>query len=282
MDIEDRQAIKMLIRLRDDYQNMRKAIDNRIGRKADGSDQNIPDRPLRPQDLHIFTRVADNARVQEKLLEQEFESILRRFPIYTEHLVKIKGLGPVTAAWIIGEFDIEKATTVSKMWQFAGLNPSLVRGKKRVMREDGSLTVQLTDTLIAGDKFTSGFVAPFNQRLRTALVGIMADNFIKQQNSYAIAVYYPYKARLEQESHYIWGVTDYRGSPIYAETDQIWKEVSKGHRDRAAKRYMVKMFLKDLYMTWRVLEGLPVRLSYQEEYLGHIDRDTQAGQASHY
>jgi len=51
--------------------------------------------------------------------------------------------------------------------------------------------------------------------------------------------------------------------------DKPWQEVSPKHRDRAAMRYTVKMFLKDLYPVWREIEGLPVRVSYQEEYLGH-------------
>lgn len=48
-----------------------------------------------------------------------------------------------------------------------------------------------------------------------------------------------------------------------------WKDVTPGHRDKAAKRYMIKMFIKDLYVIWRTIEGLPVREPYQVEYLGH-------------
>ena len=104
-----------------------------------------------------------------------------------------------------------------------------------------------------------GYVAPFNQKLRTALVGVLADGFIKQQNFYCMEFYYPYKQRLEQEENTI----------IHIGKETAWKDVSKGHRDRAAKRYMIKMFLKDLYVAWRTIEGLPVREPYQFEYLGH-------------
>ena len=51
--------------------------------------------------------------------------------------------------------------------------------------------------------------------------------------------------------------------------EKSWKDETKGHRDNAARRYMIKMFLKDLYVVWRTVEGLPVRAPYQEEYLGH-------------
>ena len=145
------------------------------------------------------------------------------------------------------------------MWQFAGLNPGLVKGKKRVDHEDGKVEFVETGEMIRGDKLTPGHVSPFNQNLRTALVGVLADGFIKQQNYYCMEFYYPYKARLEQEENTV----------LHVGKEKQWKDVNKGHRDRAAKRYMIKMFLKDLYVAWRTIEGLPVRPSYQEEYLGH-------------
>lgn len=94
----------------------------------------------------------------------------------------------------------------------------------------------------------------------------MADGFIKCQNMYALNFYYPYKARLAQEENTV----------LHCGKMVAWKDVSDGHRDRSAKRYMIKMFLKDLYVAWRMIEGLPVRPSYQEEYLGHIHKDKYA------
>ena len=35
-------------------------------------------------------------------------------------------------------------------------------------------------------------------------------------------------------------------------------------------RYMVKMFLADLYKEWRKIEGLPVEPSYHEKKHGHV------------
>lgn len=253
----ERQAIRMLVRLRDDFQGMRKRTDNRLGRKADGANQNVAERQIRVEDYALFAGVADNARDQEKMLEKALLERLRLFPVYTEYLVHIKGVGPVSAGWIISEFDIHIATTVSKMWQFAGLSPGLVRGRKAIKDAKGVWHYETTDILIRGDRLAPGFVAPFNKRLRVALVGVMADGFIKQQNDYALDFYYPYKHRLEQEANKA------------NAGDKAWSEVSKGHRDSAAKRYMVKMFLRDLYVAWRTLEGLPVRPPYQDEYLGH-------------
>ena len=260
----DRQAVRMLVRLREDFQAMRKRMDNRIGRKADGSTQKIEERAFRPEDLDNFKSVADAARDQEKQIEKMLLKTLRRFPVYNEYLKGVKGVGTIAAGWIIGEYDIHEATTVSKLWQFTGLNPGMVQGKKRVENKDGTFSYIETDKLIRGDKLTAGFVAPFNKRLRTALVGVMADGFIKAQNQYALDHYYPYKARLEQEENEVEHISKKGGKA----ENIAWKDVNKGHRDRAAKRKMVKEFLKDLYVAWRTIEGLPVRVPYAEEYLG--------------
>ena len=265
---EDVNAVKMLVRAREDFQGMRKRMDNRIGRKANGEKQKVQERVMRFDDLETFKAIADNAKEQENFIQKKLKKVLKRFNIYNEWLVDVKGIGEIASGWIIGEYDIHKATTVSKLWQFTGLNPGMVRGIKRIKKEkykesNGEIIGEMfddvfvrTNKMVRGDKLTEGFVAPFNKNLRRAMVGVMADGFIKQQNSYALEYYYPYKMRLEQEQNEIVG------------EDKKWCEVSKGRRDRAAKRYMVKMFLKDLYVIWRQLEGLPVRAPYMEEYLG--------------
>jgi len=264
MENTDRQAVRTLVRLREDFQAMRKRMDNRLGKKADGTEQNVEERAFRPEDYANFQAVADAARQQEKGIEKMLLKTLRRFSIYNEWLLKVKGVGTIAAGWIIAEYDIHEASTVSKMWQYTGLNPGLVVGKKRVDNKDGSYSYVPTDTMIRGDKMTPGFVAPFNKRLRVALLGVMADGFVKAQNNYALEYYYPYKNRLSQSERIVKEMK--KGGKV---VEIPWKDATKGHRDQAAKRYMVKMFLKDLYAAWREIEGLSVRVPYQEEYLGH-------------
>jgi len=257
---EDVLAVRVLVRAREDFQGMRKKMDNRLGRKATGETQElVEERAFRGDDVELFAEVSDASRKQEATIQKMLKKVLKRFPVYTEYLQGLKGVGEIGAGWIIAEFDIEKATTVSKMWQFAGLNPGMVKGKKRVEDAAGNVSFVESGEMVRGDRLTPGHVAPFNQKLRTALVGVLADGFIKQQNYYCMTFYYPYKKRLELEESEVWHV----GKQV------AWRDVSRGHRDRAAKRYMMKMFLKDLYVAWRELEGLPVRAPYQEEYLGH-------------
>ena len=254
---ENRHLIRILMRTREDFQSMRKRIDNRLGQKKDGTLQEVDEREIL-SDMAIYLKEnRDYLKLQEKSTETYIKNILKEIPVYNEFLLNVKGVGGAMAGWIISEFDIDIATTVSKMWQYAGLNPGLVYGKKRIEKKK-SFSIVVTDELIRGDKLTPGFISPFNGKLRTVLCGILADSFLKSKSSYALDYYYPYKTRLEQEESVITGNSK----------GKKWKETSPGHRNNAAKRYMIKMFIKDLYVAWREIEGLPVRKPYAEEYLG--------------
>ena len=282
MKTQDQIALRMYVRAREDFQAMRKRMDNRLGRKADGSSQKVQDkRSFALEDVENFDTVSKEAKEQEQAIVKMLRKILKRFPVYNQWLKNVKGVGEIAAGWILGEFDIEIATAVSKLWQYAGLNPGMVRGKKRVSKSEykksmGEIVVELpnpkskgvdyivlTDTMIRGDRPTEGFLLPYNKNLRVHLIGVMAPGFIKAQNHYALEFYYPYKARLENETNIIQNEGKSR-----KDDGKVWKDVSKGHRNNAAIRYMVKCFLKDLYVAWREVEGLPVRVPYEEEYLG--------------
>ena len=213
----DIQAVRTLVRARMDFQAMRKSMSNRIGKKADGSDQNISDgRMFMPADIDSFVSIADEAKRQEGRIERMLLKTLKRFPVYNEFLERVKGVGPISAGWIVCNINIEVATTVSKIWQYCGLNPGMVQGKKRIPKskhsgekivrevagKDGKVDlIVLSGDLIKGDRATPGYVLPYNKPLRTALVEVMADGFIKAQNPYCMDFYYPYKERLSKEKN---------------------------------------------------------------------------------
>lgn len=51
---------------------------------------------------------------------------------------------------------------------------------------------------------------------------------------------------------------------------------SDAHRHAASIRYLIKQLLLQIWKDWRTYEGLPVRPSYQEQYLGHKHHATSA------
>jgi hypothetical protein len=283
MNESKRKELRAMVRTMYDYQDMRIRTAGRLRLNADDfpvDETNMDDAEINEKDYETLEYVKLSTSKIEKKLAKEIQNILKTEAIYKDFFVNVRGCGPLMSAACLSEFDIHKADTVSKLWQFAGLNSGLVRGKKiiKITKDtDMSQTIKayenkkgeqcgiiLTDEMIRGDKLTSGFVAPFNQWLRTKLIGVLAGGMIKAQSgdngrNYAIDFYYPYKNRLEQEENKV----------LHLGKMTAWKDTTKGHRDSAAKRYMIKMFLKDLYVAWRTIEGLPVRPSYQEEYLGH-------------
>lgn len=257
--MNNRQALKFLLRRRDDIQKIRICGDNRIAKKADGTDQNR-ETSLSEKDGQFFEGQGDTLKAMEKDIEKRVLKEIKKFHVYEAFLKPTKGVGTITAGWILAEFDIHKATTVSKLWQYAGLNSGMVKGKERVKKEDGSFDLIPTNTMVRGDRMTAGFMRPYNAKLRAVLLGIMGTQFVMSQNDYAMEFYYPYKERLKHSTRHVGDNSE----------NKRWCDVPDAHRDKAAKRYMVKNFLKDLYVAWRECEGLTVRAPYSEEYLGKV------------
>lgn len=292
MDYQDyqynRALLRSMVRSRVSFQSERKAINNRLGVKAAKvNGENVPqnlkeDRDRKfGEDAVMLKEISGFAGHFEKEVEKKLLKILKRFDIYNQWLDKQKGVGTIASAWILGEFDIYKADTVSSMRQFAGLNSGEVRGQISVKKEkykpemgevvrelpafrDGEARLcVLTNRLIRGDKMAEGFLSPFNKKLKTALCGVMGDGFIKCQNDYALNFYYPEKNRLENSANIVKEMK--KGGKV---VEIPWSDATPMHRHRAAIRKMVKAFIKDLYLAWRTMEGLPVRKPYAEEYLG--------------
>ena len=87
----------------------------------------------------------------------------------------------------------------------------------------------------------------FNPFLKTKLVGVLGGCLMKTKGEYK-GVYDGYKHRLENH-------------PKHAEK-------SKGHRHNMAVRYMIKIFVQDLWLKWREVAGLPITAPYSEAKLG--------------
>jgi hypothetical protein len=224
-----RNAIKTLTRVFYDYQRERMALDGRLGITKDGTKKKrVPERD--PEILaEIFKRREEVFSMEETTFKVLAKEV-HKHPLWKSFLCNVKGVGESIAAVIISEFDINKAPTVSNLWSFAGLAP----GK---------------------DKKVKGEKCPYNQFLRTKMCGVMGTSFLRQNSPYR-EYYDNMKHRLESMD---WGTP--------SKKPENKKRPKAGHQHKAANRYMVKMFLRDLYIAWRTLEGLEVRPPYQEEYL---------------
>ena len=187
---------------------------------------------------------------QEKSHFRRLGNILKGYPIYNEFLLGVTGVGPAMAGVMLSEIDITKAEYPSSLHKYAGLDVASDgqgRSRKKEHLEDSEYVDAEGEV-----KIKKGIT--FNPFLKTKLVGVLGSSFIKQSPDKCIyrKIYDDYKHRLEHmDAH---------------------KEKSKGHRHNMAVRYMVKMFLVDLYNAWRRIEGLPVALTYSEAKLGKVHK----------
>lgn len=189
-----------------------------------------------------------------KLLEAEegsfrgVEGALNEFPIWTKFLKGVKGIGPAMAGVIVSEIDIAKARYPSSLWRYAGFD---VAGDGRGRSRRAEHLVEMEYTAADGERKTRRSIT-FNPFLKTKLY-VLATSFLKQGGDHPYrAIYDAYKHRLETH-------------PEHAQK-------TKGHRHNMAMRYMIKMFLLDLYTVWRPLDGLPVAPPYHEAKLGMVHR----------
>lgn len=237
-------------------------------------------------ELCLLQQYAD-LLTQEKQHFRRMGEVLEDYPIYTTFLSNIPGIGPAMAGVIISEIDIHEARYVSSLWKYAGIDVVKVTrevdGKMVEFSEGRSKREEhlVKRTYLDKDgKEQTRMGITYNPFLKTKLVGVLATSFMraKRDGQYSPyrQVYSDYKTRLE--NHAVYG-TAQDGTRVPG-TNRI--QASKGRRHRMALRYMIKMFLKDLYPIWKKLEGLPVALPYAEAKLGMPPHGAgpQAGKAN--
>ena len=174
------------------------------------------------------------------------EKLLDDFPIYTEFLKDVRGVGPAMAGVIISEIDITKAEYPSSIHKYAGLD--VIKGEGRSRKKHH---LEESTYIDREGKEQTKMGITFNPFLKTKLVGVLGTSFLRSASEYR-EHYDNYKNRLEN-------------APAH-------KEKTKGHRHNMAIRYMIKRFLIDLYVNWRTLEGLPVAKEYAEAKLGIVHK----------
>jgi hypothetical protein len=264
-----RLALRRKTRIYYDIQELRLATQGRLLKKA-------PDSPieLHPIDIEkIQTQLAGLETVENNALkdldEQLHEVSFYATCIEPQRKTKYRGLGPRMASVIISSFDIYREDTVSKMWAYAGLAPITAlrcarcfmvlqapdeTGHPRHPKTVGSkcplagAPMPLNEVLQSGKQMrpVAGEKLHYNAWLRAKLCGVLASVLLRLNSPYR-QYYDNYKQRWQQQN----------------------KGVSDAHRHAAAIRYMIKMLLLDIWKEWRAHEKLPVRGTYQEEFLKH-------------
>lgn len=89
----------------------------------------------------------------------------------------------------------------------------------------------------------------YNPLVKTKLMGVLTGCLLKAKDPVYSEIYYEYRKRLDRERKY----QGYRDA----------------HKNMMAQRYMIKQFLRNLWVAWRELEGLEVNFPYEVAKLGN-------------
>jgi hypothetical protein len=206
------------------------------------------------------------------LLNQEEETfggltrILKRFPIYNQFLVNVKGCGPMMSAIIIAEIDIHLATYPSTIWAYAGLD---VGPDGRGRNRSAEHLVERIYENKKGEQDTRMGIT-FNPFLKTKLIGVLGSGMLKagirnEKDTDGKVVMIDGKKNQRATNKYTQVYLDYKHR---LEHHAIHKDKTPLHRHNMATRYMVKMFLLDMWTVWRGLENLPIPDPYHVAKLG--------------
>lgn len=181
-----------------------------------------------------YERLAEDEKTNFSLLED----LVKTFPVWDQFLADVRGVGPAMAGVLISEIDIHQCKYPSSIYRVAGLDVG-PDGRGRGRYKAHLVEREYTDR---EGKQQTKMGLTYNPFLKTKLMGVLATSFVKLGGHYR-EIYDDYKHRLEHHEDH--------------------KDKRKGHRNDMAKRYCVKMFLRDLYYAWRPLEGLEVHQDYR-------------------
>lgn len=182
-------------------------------------------------------------KVENEAVKQ-IKKTLKTYPIWTEYLEHVKGVGPALAGGLIGIIDnigIENFRHASNLRSYSGVFPKDGRAVRRL----------------------KGEAMHYNPELKTLLLGILADSLIKSKSDYKKI----YDRDKERRLAMVFGPgvlkDQFNG---YKKED---RQLKRFHADMQAKRKMVQVFMDHLWCVWRQIEGLSTQSPYPMEKLKH-------------
>lgn len=197
-----------------------------------------------------------------KILKKEVE----RHPMWDAFFKDVTGCGPLMAAVCLSFFNIHKARHASSFFRYCGIDVVEVERPKILGWDDNNKPIfSETETEWVSEgrakwhtemrEYTDkdGNVKEkrsitYNEKLRTRLLGVLGPSFLKKPGCKYEQIYRNYRHRLDNR----------------VDT----KDYNDLHKHRMAIRYMIKQFVRDMWVTWRALEGYEVSEPYEIAFLG--------------
>ena len=207
----------------------------------------------------------------EDYIDHRVADLIRNHPA-NPWFSRVKGVGGENIAKVVAPIDIERASTISALWKFAGFSV-----------EDGT----------APRRVKGGGKLSYNSQLRSMCwrlasslkraKGNFYEYYIKEKEKYQERfLSQGFKTMTTPSGRWVcancgasWGRQ--RDITPCCDSPQIEKKLRQeppkviwvGHLDAMAVRKMIKLFLACLWLAWREAEGLPTRIPYAIEKKGH-------------
>lgn len=220
-------------------------------------------------ELVLISQYVDVESQEQKHFRQ-MTATLEDIPIYQSFLKTERGIGPALAAVLITYFNPHKARHVSSFWKYAGLD----------VAEDGMARSRRKEHLIERTYVDRNGVeatrlsTTYNPWLRMKLLGSLGPSFLRNASPRRqLYDNYRYRITTDMHRHKVTVAEWKRAFRAGEEVRNLWPP---GRIHKAALRYMVKIFLIDLWTNWRHLEGLPVTQTYNEMRRGYGHGDQAA------
>jgi len=200
-----------------------------------------------------------------KTLGVELENI----SLWKYFLKDVKGCGPLMSGVIISEFDVSKARHSSSFLKYAGLDVA-PDGRGRGRYSEHLVKTSYIDKN-GEEKEKMGL--SYKPLVHTKLINVLTGCFLKSKNEIYVSIFEEYRQR-KINTHAV------KIGEKIVKTKKKDEDVIKivntyayndGYNGKRillmANRHMAKKFLINVWLVWRVLEGLPITLPYEQEFL---------------
>lgn len=199
----------------------------------------------------------------EKKTEKTITGLIKAHPLWEYFFEPIKGCGPIMAAACISYFDIFAARWPSSFMAYAGLNPVPYNNENDleapVMHKanNKSYTVMKKYVDKNGDIKEKKSIT-YNPQLKSILLGVLASCIMRAN------------IRTDKDTGVITVTGEYANAYMDYKNRKRnqFPDYSAAHINKMALNYMMRQFVKNLWIAWREVEGLTVPESYEEKFLG--------------
>lgn len=294
LDIPRRERLKLAVRGLYDAQKLRIQLQLRIARLVRDE---IMDEDEAKTFFHLpFGWFEKAEHEMEKLVKCES----RDLPIVKKWLSRVRGIGPRLSGLLVANIsDIERFDNVAKLWAYAGLHVIDGKAVKRKAGQKSNWNQELKTTawkmgqsmIKSGgpyrnlyDKYKCRIIEREQTKgntIYTQVKGKWVPIHEGQCTFESQAIHANPTDRETQKSLVNHEHCEDRSTPVNPESSESQStsvtpngaiknpEWTLGRINNMAIRYIAKILLSHLWHVWREMEGLPTRVPYAVEYLGH-------------